>query len=350
MDKRNLILKIEGPSINKGKIPFSLLANILKGVQETIYFIALSELRREVRKRARIPLDIQRSCELIRVLESPGSYEILATIPEPEQTTVFEVSDIGLVAKDKFLDIVETISSGSDTKRLSEIIPDGNHRKRILRSIESFSPRPGYEWSLLVGGGKAFSYINNKTRQNISKLLIEPTIEKRTVTGELIRLHLDENSLGIFYPPTKRVLDCYYDPDLEDVIIQNLKGFIQVTGTVQLDSNGHPNKIVDVFEIEELDLSPARFTKISADKVVLSLKEPIEITPYFEDQAVVFEYPKLNIISSGATRDEAVTELQSDIYWLWKEYVEEDDDNLTNDAIELKKYLKDIVVEVYYES
>lgn len=346
MDKRNLILKIEGPSISKGKIPFSLLANILKGVQETIYFVALSELRREVKKRARIPLDIQRSCELVRVLESPGSYEILATIPEPEQTTAFE--DIGLVVRNKFLDIVETISSGSDIKRLSEVIPDSNHRKRILRSIESFSPRPGYEWSLLIGGGKTFSYINNETRKNISRFLVGPTIEKRTVTGELVRLHLDENSLGIFYLPTNRVLDCYYDPDLEDVIIQNLKGLIQVTGTVQLDSNGHPNKIVDVFEIEELDLSPARFTKISTDKVVLSLKEPIEITPCFEDQAVVFEYPKLNIIASGATRDEAVTELQSDIYWLWREYAEEDDDNLTNDAILLKKYLKDLVAEVHY--
>lgn len=351
MDKRSLTLKIEGPSINNGKIPFSLLANILKGVQETIHFIALSELRRDVKKRARIPLDIQRSCELLRVLENPGSYEILATIPEPEQTTVFEIPDIGLVAKDKFLDIVEAVSSGSDTRRLSEIIPDGNHRKRILRSIESYSPRPGYEWVLSVGGipGRTFSYINNKTRQNISKLLVGPVIEKRTVTGELLRLHLDENSLGIFYPPTKRVLDCYYDPDLEDVIIQNLKGLIQVTGTVQLDSNGHPDKIVDVFEIEELDLSPARFTKISADKVVLSLKEPIEITPNFEDQAVIFEYPKLNIIATGTTRDEAVMELQSDIYWLWKEYTEENDDNLTNDAIELKRFLKDIVAEVHYE-
>lgn len=346
MDKRSLILRIEGPSISKGRVSFSLLANVLKGVQETIYLVALSELRREVKKRARVPLDIQRSCELIRVLESPGSYEILATIPEPEQPTIFGTPDIGIVARDKFLEIAETISLRPDAKRLSEIIPDGNQRKRILRSIESFTPRPGHEWYLVIVAGKTFCSVNNETRKNISKILNEPAVERRTVTGELVRLHLDENRLGIFYPPTNRVLDCYYDPVLEDVIIQNLKGLIQVTGTVQLDSNGHPDKIVDVFEIEELDLSPARFTKISSGETVLFLKRPIEITPYFEDQSIVFEYPALNIIASGATREEAVAELQADIIWLWKEYAEEDDGNLTNDAIEFKKYLKELIAEV----
>lgn len=351
MDERSLVLRIEGPSLIKGRVPFSLLVNVLKGVQETIYLLALSEQGRDIKQRARIPLDVQRSCELVRVLEKPGSYELVASLPEQQQLNIFNLPDIGLIAKKNFLNVINAVSVEPKEEYLANIIPDSNHRKRILRSIESYSPRPGYEWSLFVGGisDEPKGYLNTKTRQNITKLLVGPRVEQRTVTGELMRIHLDENRLGILYKPTGRVLDCFYDPVLEDIIIENLKGLIQVTGTVQLDSNGHPDKIVDVNEIEELDLSPVRFTQIYHDGVKLLLKDPIEITPLFENQEVMFELSELNIVSSGVTRDEAVMELQSDIVWLWKEYVQEDDASFSSDAIDLKKLLNDMITEVQYE-
>ena len=82
-----------------------------------------------------------------------------------------------------------------------------------------------------------------------------PDIEMMTVTGKLMRLHLDEHKIAIYYQPTGRILDCYYDIEIEDFIIGNLKDLIQVTGHVQLDASGHPEKIIDANSISELDLS-----------------------------------------------------------------------------------------------
>ncbi|WP_018086945.1 hypothetical protein [Desulfurispora thermophila] len=353
MDERSLVLKIEGLSVGKGRIPFSLLVKILKGIQEIIYLVALSEQCRDIKKRARIPSNIQRSCELIRVLESPGSYEILASLPEPQQRIMFSENDydIGIAARRKLLELMDAVSISYNDKHIEDIIPDSSYRKRILKTIESFSPRPGQDWSLYVGGrnGEPYGYVNSETRKNVSRLLVGQWLEHRTITGELMRIHLDEKSFGIRYKPTDQVLICYYDPDLEDIIINNLRGVVRVTGTVKLDHNGHPEKVVNVYEIDEVDLSPISFSRIASDGIELVLKKPIEVIPELNEQEVIIEFQELNIISSGETVDEAVMELQSDIVWLWKEYAKEEDDALSVDAIKLKYLLLDMVAEEHHE-
>ncbi len=67
------------------------------------------------------------------------------------------------------------------------------------------------------------------------------------------------------------------------------------------------------------------------------------IQPTFEDGQVVFELPSLNIIASGATREEAVEELASDLIWLWKEYALAPCDELSQDAKELAERLHGMI-------
>lgn len=158
-------------------------------------------------------------------------------------------------------------------------------------------------------------------------------------------MHLDENRLGIFYEPNKRVLDCYYEPELEDLIIENLRGVVHVTGSVQLDSEGNPDKIVGVTEIAPLDLRPIRLKTVESPEGTLIFRKSKDVVPAFESQQVMIEIPELNIVASGATRDEAVRELYSDLIWLWKEYGLAKDEDLSSDARELKQLLLEMVEE-----
>jgi hypothetical protein len=138
-------------------------------------------------------------------------------------------------------------------------------------------------------------------------------------------------------------LDCFYDPELEDFIIANLKDVIQVSGRVQLDNKDEVEKIIDVKEIAELDLSPVHFSFINNDSINLILVEPLILQPIFDGQEVLLELPEFNIIAEGATRNDAVKSFEDDLVWLWKEYALASDEELSGDARELKGRLLKMV-------
>ena len=64
----------------------------------------------------------------------------------------------------------------------------------------------------------------------------------------------------------------------------------------------------------------------------------------------MFELPSLNIIASGATREDAVQELASDLIWLWKEYALAPCDELSQDAKELAERLRGMIEEASVEN
>lgn len=152
---------------------------------------------------------------------------------------------------------------------------------------------------------------------------------------------------GLYYAPAKKVIHCSYDPELEDYVIASLKEIIQVYGQVQLDNRGIPEKIVDVFEIEALDLSPLVISNIQTDKSVLRLKEELSVPVDFdpENQEYVLDYTELNISLGAQSREELLTEFCVDFYWLWLEYGKGDEDQMSEDAKQLKRRVLSMVHE-----
>ena len=354
LNPRQFLIKLEGTAISDGNVPFKLLADVLTGIQQTFYYIALADLGREPQSRGRIPQDIQQLCELRRVSEQRGSYEMTAEVAEPPQGILFPETDLGNETLKRYLRLISFLDSNTD-EIIIEQFPDSIYRRKILRSIESYCPKEGDEWDLTVSQGSngqlTFGKLTKEVHRKISFYIApQPETKTRTVTGELVRLHLDEHKLGIKYPPSMKLLDCFYDPELDDFIIQNLKGFIQVTGQVQVDESGATDKIIDVKKIAELDLSPIKITTLSNPELTLILNEPIQGTPIFVNQEIVLELSDFNIIVAGVTRDEVIRNLEEDMVWLHQEYGLAPDDNLSGDAQQLKRRILELVKEVRYVS
>lgn len=350
MGAQTLRITIEGEGVRAG-IPLPLLATVFRGIQETVYYIAMAETGRDWRKRVRVPDDVREEYQLVRIAEYNSVYTVDIAFAAPFQRRFAFEPDGRSVVLDKYTTLLGFLSKG-EAEKISTLFPDTVWRRKILRSVEAHCPRSGDQWYLTVAQEATglMVRLSAMTRTQIGGLLAAPELDDLTVSGELVRIHLDEHKIGIYYEPTKRILDCYYDPDLEDLIVGSLKGIVHVTGRVELDANGFPAKIVDVTDIRPLDLSPLSLKVIETAEGRLVLREPMVLSPSFEEQEVVFQVPELNIVASGPTREDAVEELCADMTWLWKEYAQESDEELSGDANELAKRLRAMVREASVEN
>ena len=86
-----------------------------------------------------------------------------------------------------------------------------------------------------------------------------------------------------------------------------------------------------------------KFDTIYQGDITLILNVPLEVEPFIEDGEYILSIPELNIYVSAPTLGEAEDELQSDIIWLWREYVDAQNEDFTSDAEELREKLQKLV-------
>lgn len=127
--------------------------------------------------------------------------------------------------------------------------------------------------------------------------------------------------------------------------MENLKRIVHITGMVELDADGLPERIAGAADIRALDLSPLVLDSVDTAEGTLVLRRAESIQPALEDGQVVLQLPALNIVASGTTREAAIEELALDLIWLWKEYALASREGLSQDAQELAERLRSMIEE-----
>jgi hypothetical protein len=93
----------------------------------------------------------------------------------------------------------------------------------------------------------------------------------------------------------------------------------------------------------EKPVYPHYFNSINASGVELVLKEKLAAEVKFDQELFWIEFPKLNIIVSGESREEAIKEFEEFWIFLYKEYGLEENSKLTATALELKNSILDYI-------
>lgn len=97
MESKSLCITIDGEETREG-VPLQLLATVFRGVQETVYNIAMAESGCRVHLRARVPDDIRTQYQLIRAGEHSSAYTIEVIFGTPVGAAQpVELSDRGMV-------------------------------------------------------------------------------------------------------------------------------------------------------------------------------------------------------------------------------------------------------------
>jgi len=347
-DQKRILFRFSHPTAETQSVPASLLIQTLEGAQRVIWLLALAEENRDIKMRARIPSEIEQRYQLRCSVPKAGSYAMpAAVVSEPQ---VMYGTDLVGKVMDRFEGLADAVVH-ADRDRVLSLVPDSAIRIRVLENLRSMAPRPGSGWRLdldrldrTVRFDDAFHAAWKRLRP---RMVGEP--ETQTVNGNLVKIDFDARLITMAPLGMSRELDCHYNESLEDFLYENRRGPIQVTGTVILDEQNEPRKIVDVQSIAELDMSAFEISEVPYNQTVLHFKQPLVLMPSLDEESqqwMVLEKPELNIHVVAQTREALMEELQNHISMLWDEYAKDAEGNLSPVALALRARLHAVIQEV----
>ncbi len=329
------------PAGGGSEVPVSLLLQIFSKLQELVHLFALQEEGRTVRQRLRLSEELKRKYVLHLRPPEAGSFAVTGRVAgrgadlfEPEQARRV----VGQMHQ-----FSRAVVSG-DEGQIFELMPDGSLRRRVLSCLSMLSPPPGsgYRYEMAPGAGSEIS-LDETLPARIEAWLKAPEerAEVRTVTGRLEAISFGEHKLTIIYQPKSRPLECFYDEDIELMLLENRRDLIQVTGRVLMDDGGHPKRIDEVEQIRDLDLSPFVLGEIEGRDVRLRPRSTLSFLPTLTDdeQFLCLEHAPWSLDVFAPTRAELFAELKEQMLMLWGEYAREQDDALSEPAKQVKRQL-----------
>ena len=349
-DSRQTSLGLRFDSNNRDAVPHTLpvtdLVRVLEGLQKIIHTVAMMEDGRDIGKRHRVPRDIKNSFQLRCRTAVEGSFHQPVLVSGSNQTTTDQKNVMRVLGT---LEKIMLSLENCDWVEFEGNVPRTAYRFHILGSLEKmFKSETGRCDFVLEGiSGKviARSVSANKAISRFKKkhkdLEEKSSLRLPTAVGELYKIDIQEHKVGLRVHGTKRLLNCEYPEESEDMLVDNMKNPIQVEGVVEGDANGIPLRILKARSFNLVNTGPIELTTLVPKnlKVRKIQNTRVEIRLSDDGQLYIAEYPDLEIVQADYTRSDLVESLRAEIEFIWREYAMEKDAKLWPDAQKLKKNL-----------
>jgi hypothetical protein len=290
--------------------------------------------------------EVLEACSLQFLEARTKCLEVVAEVPLQTQLKI-PTMDLGYRSLEKLTDTLQAIHD-RDKCQLDRLFPDFRHRSRILKSALPLLPEEESDYSICVKTRTSAVDLVSDVRVYIKSISREESAESlpqqvQTITGVLylIEVATGQRQLGVIV--SNRHIRCFYPPEFEETVRELIPGsLVEVEGFATLNDRGEVDRIEEIIDVRPIQLVPLYWSRIVYSRRFI-LKNPIRILPDVLDGVWVHEYEPLGIIAYGRTRSESLEAFRMEFAVLWDEYGQEDDQNLTEDAKELKSAIKNLV-------
>ena len=338
---RELQLKFWSKTTERNVVSVAVLTQSLQSLQRAVHLLGMHHEGKEVRQRARLSDEIKKRYVVLCQLPEEGSYTVPVMIGDTSQSLFAPVAVEAVTGN--FHDLLSAIAD-KDGVRIRAVLPDHSYRISILRALRKMEPpkRSGVELALQSRSGDDL-LVPTKVAKFVDDVIVGHTADATvtTITGRLIGIDFDRNRLRLHYPPTSRELQCFYQPEVEHMLLDNPREFIQVVGQVVLDAEREPERIIEVEKIIEVDLSVIAVDGFDVGDKRVVAKQPVTFQPVLDEtsQCYVLQDAPFGIQLLAGFREELETDLYDELDFLWRQYAAESDDELTEDALDLKQQM-----------
>ena len=345
-------MKFGGKGTEGNVVPVVALANSLQSLQRAVHLLGMYQEGKKVHQRVRVSAEIEERYRILCQLPEEGSYIAPLMIGDNSQN----LFDTGVRAVAESLrDLLSGIVA-QDSSRICSVLPDSNFRTPVLEALRKMTPRKQSDIEIALQSRSGDDlYVPNKDANFLENLVKGHTdedvlsityyrnvgIETATITGHLIGIDFDTRMLRLLYPPTERELQCHYQPEVEKTLFVNAREPIQVVGQIEIDVNGEPKRISEVEKIIEVDLSDIEIEGFDvAGKRIIAM-QPVIFKPMLDNsyQHFTLQDSPFGIQLLAVGREELEIEIYDELDLLWRQYVEERDEMLNDDALKLKYQL-----------
>ena len=319
-------------------LPAQNLVQALEGLQRTIHLVAMMKGGREIRARARVTRDIEERFQLHCQAAEIGSFYQRTFVAE-RGTSLFgreEVKEVAEVTRRLLRAVAQ-----SDEPDFKAAIADSAYRAPILASLEKTFLGQGGHYRLAIEDQAGTTIVDSVSATESLERFRQARLSHGVhsiVTGYFTKVDFKERKLSLLLPSTNRLIACIYEEEIEAALLENARDLIQVVGTIELDEDGRPLRIIDVQEVHPVSVDDIDIVELLPEYLKSNASNSIRAkVDLSEDMQTYFaKLDELGIDQAAYTRSDLIDALAAEIEFLWKNIALEDDAKLTPKARALK--------------
>jgi len=311
--RRQIRLRLEGDELKGGRVSVQRLSKTLRGFQEALLHIAMSRIVPDKHRPRTSISSVKQQCELFLAHANLGSFDATLELPARAATLFPDVQDF---AEESLSDLAEVVT-GMATNRpdiVQQAVRDPSSRARVIRAVARAIPeaRAGYALRVAIASSHELTL--------------------RRPSGKQLKAFVGEQPLPEAELPYEATIAAHC--------------------RARFSSDGEVQEVVEVFDYDLVDADPFlpyQPSQLSWMDRTFALVQPIHCSVHKEEGLWVIAYDPLGIRAYAASYEGALAEFSQEFALLWDEYGAAEDNQLTGDAVALKRHLRQIVQKVTTE-
>lgn len=337
-------------------IPFARAIEIMQGLQEIVTGLADAKIDDATDSRSvfRPAGDAQEHYQLYLKPAQVGCYAMafeLVDTRDSEQNNppLFGDYEVNFSDVDNVINLVTENSIDAFRQKCSSRVV----ANKILDGVEKILPANGevmYFDTTARDGSSRRTHMKPEARSNVLQFRAKPS-EPETVElyGTVVRIDFESQQLTVKLNGSNKKQDVSYSQDLEERTLHDVRNEQQkLTCSVIFSPNGQIERINEVEGMSVLDLRTIEIDAFELDGKMIRFKEPLKFQERIDAESglmIYVEYPELSIQVFAEYQDDMEELICDELANKWEWIVESDDDELNENALEVKRRFLDIVEE-----
>lgn len=339
-ESRSVNISIISKNAEQGRVSAVVVANVFQSIQKLIYNIVDYLEGRPVRSKGDFPKGTKEIGELLISEICIGSISAGLNLVE-QQSALPGMPTFGERAISVTNNIVhallsEDISEENIESKMVEIVQDKDRIRKILEEIEILWPDKSSKYLISLGfGTQELSDLNPDLKPIVTSFLHRPPeFREEAIFGRLTEFRVDQKRKFQVDTPNG-IVNCQYNPEIEDYIKEHIGRFIKIHSEVKLDRGVRTLRLDNRDLLEVIHALPLFELKLNG--VLFPLREPLLLNVMYENELYICTNNELGLLVVDKNLKEIAEGVNEEMEMLWNIYVRPNMGDLSGDAIKLRK-------------
>ena len=234
-----------------------------------------------------------------------------------------------------------------------ELIKNRPRRLKIMEAFKSMIPAKESKVGLSIkADNKAWAIHTEQVVQHIAAFIYKEACQEHDAVfaiGKLTDINFKNNEFKLEYKLTGKKIQAKYPPESEEFLLRHPRENVQICCKAKLNQDLVISKILEIYSINSVDLTPIILDSFSYDGDEFRLAKPIELEVKLDDeyeQLFCVDHPFLNLKVAAYTREELMEDIHEELSFSWDFYVEELKEPMRPEVREFRENLKSFMEKV----